>query len=251
MDARKIERLLLQPCPVRCYGNIGSTNTAAKAWALEGAPHGAAVLAENQLAGHGRMGRSFFSPPGGLYMSIILDTGEISSGLVTTLAAVSVFRSVKALTGKALQIKWVNDLLFEGRKVCGILAQRLSMQSHLDRVIVGIGINTAPVIFPPEIADTAGTLAREGESLDLQELAAGILNDILASLPLCPRHMDEYRANCMTLGRQVQFVHENRLRTGLAVGTDLSGALLVDTQEGSLCLEAGEVSVRGTDGSYY
>lgn len=251
MDARKIERLLLYTCPVRCYGDIGSTNTAAKAWALEGAPHGAAVLAENQHAGHGRMGRRFFSPPGGLYMSIVLDAGEIPSGLVTTLAAVSVLRSLQALTGKALQIKWVNDLLYEGRKVCGILAERLYMQPHLDRVVVGIGINTAPVIFPPEIADTAGTLAREGESLDLEELAAGILNDVLANLPLCPRHMDAYRASCVTLGRQVQFVHEGRLRTGLAVGTDLSGALLVDTREGSLRLEAGEVSVRGTDGSYY
>ncbi len=250
MDALKIECLLRLPGPIRCYGEIDSTNTFAKAWAYEGAPHGAAVLADHQLAGRGRLGRSYYSPPGGLYMSVILDTGGIPPGMVTTLAAVSVLRSVKAVSGQTLRIKWVNDLLLEGRKVCGILAESLSMQRQPSRVVLGIGINTVSVAFPPEIEDTAGTLAREGVDLDREWLAAAILNDLTAGLALCPGHLDDYRANCVTLGREVRFSYDGRLRTGRAKDVDTAGALLVDTAEGSLRLEAGEVSVRGTDGAY-
>ena len=251
MDARKIECLLRQSSPIRCYSHIDSTNAAAKAWALEGAPHGAAVLADHQYAGHGRMGHSYFSPPGGLYMSVILDAGDLPSGMVTTLAAVSVLRSVQALSGQMLKIKWVNDLLLEGRKVCGILAESLSLQRQLSRVVLGIGINTVSVAFPPEIADTAGTLARDGENLDREWLAAAIISGLMAGLTLCPQHLDDYRAHCVTLGREVQFTHDGQPRTGIARDVDMSGALLVDTVQGSLRLEAGEVSVRGIDGGYF
>lgn len=251
MDACKIERLLRQSSPIRCYNDIDSTNVSAKAWALEGAPHGATVLADHQLAGHGRMGRSYYSPPGGLYMSIILDADDLPPGMVTTLAAVSVLKSVQALSGQALKIKWVNDLLLDGRKVCGILAESLSMQRQLSRVVLGIGINTVSVAFPPEIVDTAGSLARDGENLDREWLAAAILNDLIAGLTLCPRHLADYRAHCVTLGRQIQFIHDGQLRTGIARDVDMKGALLVDTAQGSLRLEAGEVSVRGVDGTYF
>lgn len=251
MDACKIERLLRQSSPIRCYNDIDSTNASAKAWAMEGAPHGATVLADHQLAGHGRMGRSYYSPPGGLYMSIILDAGDLPPGMVTTLAAVSVLKSVQALSGQALKIKWVNDLLLDGRKVCGILAESLSMQRQLSRVVLGIGINTVSVAFPPEIADTAGTLAREGINLDREWLAAAIINELMAGLTLCPQHLDDYRAHCVTLGREVRFSYEGQLRTGRAREVDITGALLVDTAEGSLRLEAGEVSIRGIDGGYF
>jgi BirA family biotin operon repressor/biotin-[acetyl-CoA-carboxylase] ligase len=251
VDACKVECLLRQSSPIRCYNDIDSTNASAKAWALEGAPHGAAVLADHQLAGRGRMGHSYYSPPGGLYMSIILDTGNLPPGMVTTLAAVSMLASVQTLTGQQLKIKWVNDLLFEGRKVCGILAERLSIQGQLNRVVLGIGINTVSVAFPQEIADTAGTLAREGESLDREWLAAAIINELMAGLTLSPRHLNDYRAHCVTLGRQVQFTHDGKPRTGIARDVDISGALLVDTAEGSLRLEAGEVSIRGIDGGYF
>ena len=251
MDAQKVELLLHQPCPIRCYGNIDSTNAVAKAWALEGATHGATVLADHQHAGHGRMGRSYYSPPGGLYMSVVLDVGDMPPGMVTTLAAVCVLRSVQALTGQVLQIKWVNDMLFEGKKVCGILAERLSMQRQLSRVVLGIGINTVSVAFPPEIADTAGTLAREGINLDREWLAAAIINELMAGLTLCSCHLDDYRAHCVTLGREVQFIYDGQPRTGRARDVEMTGALLVDTAEGSLRLEAGEVSIRGIDGGYF
>ncbi|NLD35175.1 MAG: biotin--[acetyl-CoA-carboxylase] ligase, partial [Clostridiales bacterium] len=123
MDVDRIRALLGRGLPLRCLGSIDSTNTMAKQWARQGVPHGAAVLADRQTAGRGRLGRSFFSPEGGLYMSLIVDSVGIPPGQLTTLAAVAVLRAAEQVTGRQLHIKWVNDLLLDGRKVCGILTE--------------------------------------------------------------------------------------------------------------------------------
>lgn len=238
MDSQRIALYLHSPAPIRCFDSIDSTNLHAKAWARDGAPFGAAVLADCQTAGRGRMGRSFFSPEGGLYLSVILPPQQ-APGRLTTLAAVAVRRAVLARLGPPLQIKWVNDLLHNGRKVCGILVEGIADATGLTHAVLGIGLNTFSAAFPEELRAKAGSLIVP----DREGLAAAILNEVHAGLPRIPAHMPAYRAHCVTLNRPVSFVHEGEKRTGIAREVDDDGGLLVDTPDGELRLFAGEVSV--------
>lgn len=243
MDARRMQALMGEGWPLRCFDSIDSTNTHAKAWAREGAPYGAAVLADQQTAGRGRLGRSFFSPGGGLYLSLVVDSSGHAAGQLTTLAAVAVQQAVLQVTGLQLQIKWVNDLLLQGRKVCGILTEGIVLDGALSRAVIGIGLNTGPMQLPPELTAIAGSLYREGRTIDREALAAQIIQCILDGLPVIPAHMAAYRQHCLTLGQAVRFNHEGRQLEGVAAGIDDEGALLVDTAEGPLRLMAGEVSL--------
>ena len=136
--------------PVQALSETDSTNTRLKEWAREGriaAPY--VLTADSQTAGRGRLGRRFVSPPGtGLYMSILIAPPKnTDAGKITVLAAVAVCRTIHELTGLQPKIKWVNDLFLRGKKVCGILAEKIN-----EGVIVGIGINveSPPGGFPPE-----------------------------------------------------------------------------------------------------
>jgi len=244
MDVDRIRALLGRGLPLRCLGSIDSTNTMAKQWARQGVPHGAAVLADRQTAGRGRLGRSFFSPEGGLYMSLIVDSVGIPPGQLTTLAAVAVLRAAEQVTGRQLHIKWVNDLLLDGRKVCGILTEGIVQGDAVARSVIGIGVNTGPMALPMELEQTAGSLHLPGQPVDREALAAQIIGGILDGLPRVPAHMADYRARCITLGQQVAFVHEGRPRIGVAARMDDDGALWIATPEGPLRLLAGEVSLQ-------
>ena len=143
----------------------GYTLEAAKRLALAGAPHGTLVLAGQQSAGRGRMGRRFESPAGkGIYLSLVLRVPVPASEAlgVTVGAAVAVARAVQKLCGIELGIKWVNDLYYQGKKVCGILTEAgTSVESGLlEWLVVGIGLNltTTPADWPEELARTAGSL---------------------------------------------------------------------------------------------
>ncbi len=249
MDIERIKASLPQPLNIRGFETIDSTNRYAKAWAIEGAPNGATVISSQQTAGRGRLGRSFYSPQGGLYMSTVLRAGQTAPGLITTLAAVCVLRAVESQLGLSLQIKWVNDLLLSGRKVCGILAEGMVTPKGELVTVLGIGINTAPADFPDDIAGKAGSLYTQ-QPIDREALAAGILSELMAGLPRLPEHLDAYRAHCLTLGRQVRYTQGDQTGEGLAIAIDDQGALIIDTADGPLRLIAGEASLRGADGSY-
>lgn len=242
--------------PLRLYGTVDSTNPIALAWAREGAPHGACVVAKAQKAGRGRQGRSFFSPEGGLYMSVVLDAPPEKIGQITTLAAVAVCRAVQDTCGMELNIKWVNDCLKEGRKVCGILAEGLLQQSP-PKSVVGIGINLGPAAFNEDLSRKAGALFDGPPPLPPLELAEAVLARLLDAYPLMPAHMEEYRARCITLKKQVRFQYQGEERTGLALQVEDSGALVVDMKAAPnhpparLTLNAGEVSLRKEDGGYW
>ena len=127
LSAAGVEKYLkTQSLSIRVVDEVDSTNSVLKRMAAEGAPQGSVLIAERQSAGRGRMGRSFYSPPGtGLYMSLLLRPCMEAqrATLVTTSAAVAVAEAIERLAGEAAQIKWVNDVLFHGRKVCGILTE--------------------------------------------------------------------------------------------------------------------------------
>lgn len=153
------------------YDTLPSTNDKAKELAAKGAPHGTVIIAGSQTNGRGRMGRSFYSPSGtGLYMSIILRP-DISAELATCLTAVSavaVHKTLYSLFNKETEIKWVNDLLLDSKKVCGILAEGAPLRSvsntspnafaAIEYIVIGIGINLSDSGFPSELAGIAGSL---------------------------------------------------------------------------------------------
>ena len=190
-----------------------STNLRLKAWAGEGAPEGSVFLAERQLAGRGRLGRSFASPPGGLYLSYLLrpDRAPEDLGELTAWAAVAVRRAIGRCCGVFPEIKWVNDLMWEGRKLCGILCETALRRSRAESLVIGVGINVASSAedFPPELREKAASLAMTGCPLpERSALAAAVilaLDGLAAEFPAAGEaYWREYREHCVTLGKEVE-----------------------------------------------
>ena len=235
---------------VEAYDCLDSTNARLKARAAEGASDGLVLMADRQTAGRGRLGRSFFSPPGcGLYLSMLLrpHLAAADALLLTTAAAVAAAEAIADLTGLQTGIKWVNDLYLDGRKVCGILTESsISPDGSLAWAVVGIGINVrAPREgFPPELAHIAAALL-PADAPDLRpRLAAAILDrcaDRFASLPT-PAHLDEYRRRSILIGRRVVLSHTGEQVT--VEGIDDACRLLVRDVTG-FCrtVSSGECSV--------
>ena len=153
------------PAPIYLYDTLESSNRTAKLLALDGAPHGTLVLTAHQSAGRGRLGRRFESPAGkGVYCSVLLrpEMPAANAQTATISAAVAVCRAVKKLCGLELAVKWVNDLYYQGRKVCGILTEAgTDLESgQLEWLVVGIGLNLTSTAadWPEELARKAGSL---------------------------------------------------------------------------------------------
>ena len=240
------------PAPIYLYDTLESSNLTAKQLALAGAPHGTLVLAGQQSAGRGRMGRRFESPAGkGIYLSLVLRVPVPASKAlgVTVGAAVAVARAVQKLCGIELGIKWVNDLYYQGKKVCGILTEAgTSVESGLlEWLVVGIGLNltTTPADWPEELARTAGSLYPGGPApVGRAALAGAIARELLA---LCPDFscLDEYRALCFVPGHWVTVCTGTESYAAKAVAIDDAGRLIVQREGGrteALC--HGEVSIR-------
>ena len=226
----------------------------AKRLALAGAPHGTLVLAGQQSAGRGRMGRRFESPAGkGIYLSLVLRVPVPASEAlgVTVGAAVAVARAVQKLCGIELGIKWVNDLYYQGKKVCGILTEAgTSVESGLlEWLVVGIGLNltTTPADWPEELARTAGSLFPGGPApVGRAALAGAIARELLA---LCPAFdcLDEYRSRCFVPGHWVTVCTAAETYAARAIAIDDNGALLVEREGGRrAALQHGEVNIRPT-----
>ncbi len=161
------------------FESLPSTNDELKRLAEEGAAEGTVLIADEQTAGKGRQGRSFFSPKDtGIYMSILLrpSLAPKDSLFITTAAAVAVTKAIRKVTDLDARIKWVNDIYIADRKICGILAEAaLDNSGGLRYVVLGIGINVATpkAGFPAEIEDIAGALEGNGVSEAKRDSAAG------------------------------------------------------------------------------
>ncbi len=244
-----------------CLETIDSTNTEAKRRALEGAPHGLVILSEEQTAGRGRHGRSFQSPKGcGLYTSALfrpkLSPMEVMD--FTAWVAVAVCDGIEACCGVRPQIKWTNDIILNGKKLCGILTELgLEGETHqLDYLIAGIGINVNHKItdFDPEIQEIATSLALQtGKSVKRTELAACLIQALDRMYSQFPQeknlYLQKYRDACITIGQQVQLITPSSRREALAVAVDDEFRLVVELPDGTTeALSTGEVSVRGMYG---
>ena len=194
--------------PVLFQEETSSTNTELKSRASS-LPGGTVLWSLRQTAGRGRSGRSFLSPEGGLYYSMLLKFPAPEERLtaVTPLAAVAVARALKAVCGLDTQIKWPNDILCSGKKLCGILTESTVGASGM-QIIVGIGVNVNTPSFPGLPDGLACSVFTEtGRRWDIASLAARLtaeLDRAFAPLPeTAPEYLAEYRRLCCTLGRQV------------------------------------------------
>ena len=229
-----------------------STNADLKELAKNGAPIGTAVVAERQSGGRGRMGRSFSSERGGLYMSLLLPLeGTENAGLVTTFAAVAAARAIERLAHVDVKIKWVNDLLVGSKKICGILAEGV-MRPEGNCAVLGIGVNLTGKL-PDELKEIAATVFEVcGQVLEPKALANEILTEFSDfSAHKCGAHLNEYRHRCVTLGKNVTVIpHSDTTYTAKALKITKNGSLLVkrDDNGEETELYSGEVSVRPTEG---
>ena len=237
-----------------CLDTVDSTNTYAKKLASQGAPHGTVVLADRQTVGRGRLGRSFSSPAGlGIYCSVILlySVPPERLLLLTPVMAEAARRAVVQATGLQPSIKWINDLVLDGRKLCGILTEL-----GAGFVVVGIGINCNQQTedFPPELQEIAISLSQSlGKSADRAAVTAELLRQVqLAAdgfLEDPGLWMKDYRRHCLTIGKDVQLIRGDTVRYAHVDEMDENGALLVTLTDGTKeIVFSGEVSVRGLYG---
>lgn len=227
---------------------LPSTNTTARELAQNGAPEGTAVVAAAQTAGRGTRARSFFSPQGGVYMSVILRPREADGCLITSCAAVAVARAIERFCPLDVQIKWVNDLYVGGKKLCGILTEAgFTPDNRIDFVVLGIGVNVAAVEFPSDIADIATSLGNEGCTVDRNALIAAILEEWETAYATISSvdFLTESRARSCVLGRRITVIRGNEQFTAVAKDIDGQGHLSVLKDDGeTVTLHSGEVSIR-------
>lgn len=239
------------------YDTLDSTNNRAKQLALENAPHGTTVIAMQQTAGKGRLGRSFFSPREGIYLSIIIKpTFDLSkSVLVTAAASVAVAQAIESICGRQAQIKWVNDVYMDGKKICGILTEGITdfETGHIESLVIGIGVNTSVKDFPDELRDTVGAVDGDySRSALAAEMISRMLN--FAENIEFREFIQDYRDRSMVIGKNVtvykgvySIAPEKELegRSAKVLGIDEDGGLEVLYTDGKHeTLTSGEISVR-------
>ncbi len=235
---------------VTVFDSIDSTNNEAKRRLAGGFTGVELVVAAEQTAGRGRMGRTFYSPAQtGLYMSLALACPDGFENAVcsTTAAAVAVVRAIEQLTPAHPLIKWVNDIYLDGRKICGILTEGVTdfESGTLTGIVIGIGVNLHTRDFPEEIGMTAASLgeAAPGRCV-LSAAIADELLDIVGALP-DRSFMDFYREKSLVLGHRVTYSSADGAHSAEAVGIDDFGGLIVRKNDGNLTtLSSGEISVR-------
>ena len=236
-----------------------STNIQARRLAEAHAPHGTLVVSDRQDGGKGRRGRSWASPSGvGIWMSLILrpEIAPSSASMLTLAAALAVREGIQEETGLSPLIKWPNDLVLNGKKICGILTEMSTELMEIQYVITGIGINVNQREFPSEIRDTATSLSLEaGRSFRRSSLIAAILKafekDYTAFLKTGDLSLllEEYNACLVNRGKEVCILDPSGEYRAVAEGIDESGSLLVTLPDGTRReIISGEVSVRGIYG---
>lgn len=234
---------------------LESTNKTAKEMAVSGAEHGTVIVTDSQTAGKGRYGRAFHSPPGhGLYMSFILHPSKLcfsTPTLITAFAAVSVCEAVEAVSDKNPQIKWVNDVFIDGKKICGILTEAVTdfESGNTQWIVVGIGVNLriSPAELPEDLKQVAGAVfEKDNLPITRNRLCSEIANRIIHPENHNEKEMlEKYRQRMYMLGKKVLVTGTAETYEAVAVGIDDIGRLIVKRNNGELLsLSAGEIRIK-------
>lgn len=240
-------------CQPEIQDCVTSTNALVRERAAEGAPEGLVILANQQTAGRGRLGRDFYSPPDtGLYLSLLLHPRQMQpqhATRITTMAALAACEAIEAVTQQQPQIKWVNDIFLEGKKVCGILTEgSFNLETgQLDDVVVGVGFNVYPPAggFPPEIAEIADSILHKQHSGTKNKLAAAFLNFFFQIYRGENDYASAYRARSMVIGKSIVVSTPTASRNASALDIDRDCRLIVRYEDGSIAsLSSAEVSIQ-------
>ncbi len=240
----------------RVLQSTTSTNVELRQMALRDAPHGSLCVSETQTAGKGRLGRSWESPAGkGLWLSVLLrpNLKPEQAPLITLCAALAMAQAVRETCGLDVGIKWPNDLVYAGRKVCGVLLEIGATVEKINYIIVGTGLNVYEGAYSPELKEKAAAIAEFTRPCSRAE----ILTHYLKALEDVVQRVETegfegireaYAVHSCTIGSEVKVIGAVNL-TGRAEGIEESGALLVRTEDGQIHrVLAGDVSVRGVMG---
>jgi len=235
--------------PLQVFDIIDSTNNFAKQNIPEGAADGTLIVANQQTAGRGRAGHSFYSPAGtGLYLSLIRSLNSLPPDcllLLTPAAAVASAEAIQEVTGISTGIKWVNDLYVGTHKVSGILCEAVAAQPGQapDHVVLGIGINCSTESFPSDIRNTAGSL---GTAVDRNALTAALWKRLLYWTEHAKDSalIDQYRARSILTGKTIRFAQNGSEQTATVTGISDEAHLLVRLPDGADAeLSSGEIQI--------
>ena len=249
LSKQGIAYYLTEEIDIFSYKTIDSTNTQMKKLAINGGKNHSVIVSEEQSAGRGRFGRSFYSPAQkGVYMSVLLKTGDSlqNATMITIKTAVAVRRAIAKLYDIEVAIKWVNDLYYRGKKVCGILSEAISdfESGMIEAIIIGIGINVSTDNFPLEIASIATSLGLQ--EANRNQFIAEILNQLFAIIDEDFKLvLNEYRMASCVLNKQITFNQKGEQFTGLVREINDLGNLVVSSNGAEMVLTAGEVSIIG------
>lgn len=258
LSAQSIAKYCSHPLEIEVYETVTSTNTLLKEKAEKGAGHGTVLVAKEQTSGRGRLGKSFYSPSNtGIYLSILLrpDFTASESLFLTTAAAVATAKAIESVSEKSADIKWVNDIYIDGKKVCGILTEAsLNVETNLlDYAIVGIGINIcAPSDgFPKELQEIATAVFDNPKDSENKQsiLIANLLNYFMDYYTdfRSKKYVEEYRKRSFILGKKIYVLEQNQETMATALEIDDNCRLKVRFMDGTeKWLTSGEVSTRIT-----
>jgi len=229
---------------------FGSTQDLARELAQAGAAEGTVVLAGRQTAGRGRLGRSWVSPRGGIYLTVVLRPPAEHLKALVIIAGLAVARGIERVAGLETSLKWPNDVLVAGRKIAGILSESELVGQSVSYALVGIGVNVnADMAAYRESAPLATSVMTElGREVSREALAAGILNEFEAlylAAQVGEPIEQEWRARLGMLGKQVQVRLGDQVEEGLAEDVDRDGSLILRRADGTrLTIAAGDVTLR-------
>lgn len=247
LSKENISKHLKNKVDILCFDSIDSTNNETKRIAKNTKVTPTLIVAKHQSAGRGRLGRTFYSPKDtGLYMSLLINTGtgNASTLSLTSATAVYVCQAISKLTALCPQIKWVNDVYIDNKKVCGILCESITDNNNeIKAVIIGIGINISTTAFPADLEDIATSL---DVSIDKNLLCAYITDKLIDYITFGDCNvLNSYKDLSLVLNKEITYTHNGITKTATAIDIDNNGGLVIK-DEGStiLTLNSGEITVR-------